>query len=103
MGVFLISVDLINNTKTGNYDDLLDLITHLSAHDNARQVTRNVIVFESTRETAEIRQAVDAFLRNLKISGEISKYHFILSKVSELEFKSKEENFLKTIKQTNRV
>lgn len=103
MGVFLISVDLINNTKTSNYDDLLDLITHLSVQGKARQVTRNVIVFESSRETAEIRQAADPFLRNLKISGEISKYHFILSKVSELEFKSKEENFLKTIKQTNHV
>ncbi|SDW12585.1 hypothetical protein SAMN05421781_0531 [Marinococcus luteus] len=103
MGVFLISVDLINNTKTSNYDDLLDLITHLSAHDKARQVTRNVIVFESLWETAEIRQAADAFLRGLKISGEISKYHFVLSKVSELEFKSKEANFLKRIKQTNRV
>ncbi|WP_022792096.1 hypothetical protein [Marinococcus halotolerans] len=103
MSVFLISVDLINNTKTSNYDDLLDLITHLSEHDNARQVTRNVIVFESNRETAEIRKAADAFLRSLKISGEIAKYHFVLSKVSELEFKSKEEHFLKMIKQTNQV
>lgn len=103
MGVFLISVDLINNTKTSNYDDLLDVITHLSVHDKARLVTRNVIAFESLLDTAEIRQAVDAFLRNLKISGEIAKYHFILSRVRELEFKSKEEHFLKTIKQENHI
>ncbi|GEK58334.1 hypothetical protein CHL76_09195 [Marinococcus halophilus] len=103
MGVFLISVDLINNTKTSNYDNLFDLITQLANHDKARLVTRNVIVFESLREAAEIRQAVDALLKGLKISNEISRYHFIISKIDELEFKSKEAYFLKKIKQDNHL